>query len=213
MKSITINKTVIDYTNPSTTRINVNDLATRLSRLPRYTGDIPWTVAKHTALVSYLICCDFIVRDNNLFVGVCTKDKVKLHDVHEAYTGDIPTPLKLVLGQAIYDVEYQFDIAIYGHFGFLLPTEEEKATISFIDKLALIAEGDYFDHPLVTDHLLDSTRYQAIQDYYDNLPPILKTKIIDIIEDIDFLFDNVENIKDLLLINLSEETYGVPVWQ
>lgn len=79
------------YSGESTHGISISDIAQSLSRLPRFNGHTEefYSVAQHSVLVSLLLeerCyCPFIQ-----FVGL-------MHDATEAYTSDIPSPLKAKL--------------------------------------------------------------------------------------------------------------------
>lgn len=72
--------------------VNVEDIAKALGRICRYNGHTPkhYSVAEH--------CChvgDFLREQGH------TDDVVLagyLHDAHEAYIGDMPSPLKIALG-------------------------------------------------------------------------------------------------------------------
>lgn len=67
--------------------INIYDIATHLSKQSRWIGStiIPYSVAQHSMRVSESIRLN---SDRERLAGL-------LHDAAEAYTGDIPTPIKL----------------------------------------------------------------------------------------------------------------------
>lgn len=77
------------YLDPSRTEVVPEDLRTHLARQCRYAGAVGWSVLEHTALVVELArragCTP-------LEVAYCAA-----HDLHEAYTPDIPWALKLVV--------------------------------------------------------------------------------------------------------------------
>lgn len=68
--------------------IDIEDIATALSRAPRYCGhtDVFYSVAQHCVLV----CLEVAIKGGSLrdqLIGL-------LHDAPEAYMGDLPSPLK-----------------------------------------------------------------------------------------------------------------------
>lgn len=75
------------YDNPGPFKLR--DIAHALSYLPRFSGMTRhfYSVAQHSLMVADMArdCAFFDVRDEQYAL---------LHDAHEAYTGDIPTPLK-----------------------------------------------------------------------------------------------------------------------
>lgn len=125
-----------DYDNPQPEQVTLGDIAQSLVNVPRFGGHTSrhYSVLEHAILVTKLVA------------RTSPYDKVKLaalhHDSHEAYLGDIPTPLKLTLGEAYYDLVDKADVAIGGSFGipvagFLLDSVKEA------DALALRIEAAY----------------------------------------------------------------------
>src|SRR6185295_13075391 len=75
-----------DYSNPGPFRIR--DIAHSLSYTARFRGHTRffYSVAQHSLMVSWML----EVRGQSEYVQLCGL----LHDAHEAYTGDVPTPLE-----------------------------------------------------------------------------------------------------------------------
>lgn len=73
----------VDLLNPDPKQIDIEDIARHLSIINRFTGAIrfPYSVAQHSLYVSMLL------PESDQIHGL-------LHDAHEAYIGDISTPLK-----------------------------------------------------------------------------------------------------------------------
>lgn len=78
--------------------INIQDIAHPLSQIPRFSGHLkfPLSVAQHSVMVMALMEKDGY--DNDILL------EALMHDCHEAYIGDIATPMKNYL----YD-EFGFD--------------------------------------------------------------------------------------------------------
>lgn len=79
----------VDFLSPDPSQITAEDITTSLSRLPRFNGHTlpnkPWTVAQHSLLVEALLSPQ---TNKELQLAAL------LHDAHEAYTGDITSPLQ-----------------------------------------------------------------------------------------------------------------------
>lgn len=94
-----------DFANPSATDIDVEDIAHSLSKTCRFGGHCePFvSVAEHAMLVRYL------VRD----AGHPELSAAALHhDSHEAFVGDVPTPLKCLFGKSYRALIERIDGAI-----------------------------------------------------------------------------------------------------
>lgn len=76
---------MFDYLNPGATKLDVEDIAT-LSNICRFAGHLPifYSVAQHLVNTSYLVPEELAYE-------------ALLHDRSEAFTNDIPTPLKVAL--------------------------------------------------------------------------------------------------------------------
>lgn len=97
----TVSGRKIDFLAPDVDEIDIEDIATGLAQVNRFCGqtEMPYSVAQHSVLCS-LYCPD------HAFVAL-------MHDAPEAYMGDCPRPLKLLLGSAWKDIEYRLLEAIF----------------------------------------------------------------------------------------------------
>lgn len=97
-------KVFLEY--PSADTICLDDIAHALSRLTRCTGHGDWafTLAQHSVVTS-------------LYAPPDTARWALFHDAHEAYLGDVSTPLKRLIGPAYDELAARFDRAIAAKFG------------------------------------------------------------------------------------------------
>lgn len=107
----------VDLIEPTTDMIHLSDIAKSLSRISRYGGHTgtDWSVLQHLAL------CDWIAETSDLpevTEDLGFRQYVVLHDAHEAYTGDIPRPLKQLLDQngQVEALENRLDAVIFEKF-------------------------------------------------------------------------------------------------
>jgi hypothetical protein len=96
---------------PRPEEIDIEDIAHQLSMINRFVGatQYPYNVAEHSCLVSQEV------------YGIQYRLEALLHDAHEAYTGDMVTPLKRQMGLSYMVLEDAIDIAIRNRFN--LPTK------------------------------------------------------------------------------------------
>lgn len=152
----------INVTCPIAADIELTDIAWALSRIPRFAGhtitEIAYNVAQHSVYVSQLAeellrsREDFIIDEEVWESVLHINDKPQLlikaliHDAHEAYTGDIPSPVKKIpeLYETFKCIEMRLDHAILSHLGLSEVTDDEKVVIKYCDKLAQSIEGYQF---------------------------------------------------------------------
>jgi hypothetical protein len=84
----------------SDNQVDIHDIAMSLARLNRYTGHtlLGWSVAQHSLLVLRLAEQD--ANADGLSLKSHLARALLLHDAHEAYCGDVASPIKLALGNA-----------------------------------------------------------------------------------------------------------------
>ncbi len=111
---------VFSYTDIESNDFSLHDTAHSLSRINRFLGSTigkyPYSVAQHSCLVA-----DYLVQHVDYLAGFCGL----LHDAHEAFFGDIPTPTKKFLLDCGVDINEvlakPIDEWIYKQIGITLP--------------------------------------------------------------------------------------------
>lgn len=112
---ITVSGRRVDVLRPSPDDFRIEDIAHSLSQLCRYTGHTNrfYSVAEHCLNVRYL--ADPQDKDPQVALWAL------LHDAHEAYIGDISTPVKAALGEQLRIMEADIDAAIYDWLDWVPP--------------------------------------------------------------------------------------------
>lgn len=128
----------LDFLTPDIGMIDVCDLAFQLARICRFTGALrvdcpPYSVAEH------LVWCAGKVSQ-------AARPYALLHDAHEAYIGDMSSPLKALLrdvggNDAYAAIADRLDAVIYPAFGLEWPMPISiKNEVKAADLLALATE-------------------------------------------------------------------------
>lgn len=127
----TVTGVSFDYHDPE---VNLDDVAHGLAhecRFGRQTSRF-YSVAEHSVFVSHLVGCTF--------------PEVALaalwHDAHEAYMGDLPTPLKALVGDSYRDVAARIDEEVCRYLA-LDPDEcsLRHPYIKYADEVAMLYEA------------------------------------------------------------------------
>lgn len=115
-----------DYNNPEQADVSIEDIAHALSNICRFAGHVKrfYSVAQHAVNVSYL--CPL-----QPLTGL-------LHDTAEAFTNDIPTPLKNAIPEFA-ALEKRIERAMSDKFRLHYPLPAE---VKLADLKALLAEKD-----------------------------------------------------------------------
>ena len=156
---------LVNPTNPDLETLDIQDIAWALSRISRFAGHtitaIPYNVAQHSVYVCQIIKdllqgkCTFpvpmeisaavdVVKTANIQDDLLMKGL--LHDAHEAFIGDIPSPIKRIpeVAETFRLLESRIDHAIYTKFNLQESIIEEKQIIKFADMVALAVEAYQF---------------------------------------------------------------------
>lgn len=127
----------VDLFDPDPATLRLRDIAFSLCRIPRYLGHTrePYSVGSHSLWIAQL--CLLVTGDPQ------TSRYALLHDAHEAYMGDIPTPVKNLPGMrdALRPVVKRLQNTIHHALGLPPPSPEQQAWIAWADALALIEES------------------------------------------------------------------------
>lgn len=104
---------MFDYADPAACDVQIGDIAGALSKVCRFAGHIRffYSVAQHAVNVSR------IVPASHAFTAL-------MHDTAEAFTNDLPTPLKHAF-PAFHTLEARIEAAMAAQFGFAWPMPEE----------------------------------------------------------------------------------------
>ena len=125
---------------PRPESVRLLDIATQLARLPRYNGGTKighgTTVATHSVMVMYFMPS-----------GTPPIDRLHalLHDAHEAYIGDITTPLERAIAvlsgsEAVSHLKARLHLAIEQAAGIGRPDPLTAAAVRLADRQALAVE-------------------------------------------------------------------------
>jgi 5'-deoxynucleotidase YfbR-like HD superfamily hydrolase len=120
--------TTFNYNKPEESDVTIEDIASALSNVCRFSGHLPrfYSVAQHLVNTSH------IVSKPNRFTAL-------MHDTAEAFTNDIPTPLKWAL-PVFKELEVSIESAMGKRFGFEYPYPAE---VKEADTIMLMLEKYY----------------------------------------------------------------------
>lgn len=143
---------MFDYFRPQLSNVTIEDIASSLSKVCRFSGHIHWfySVAQHLVNTSY------IVPEEHAFSALC-------HDTAEAFTNDIPTPLKVQVPM-FKEVEVLIEEAMSKRFGFQYPYADE---VKYADLQMLAAEKEVIKKDHSSWAMLESVEYGSIMSKID----------------------------------------------
>lgn len=148
----TISGAYFDYLNPEAAEVTIEDLAVPLSNICRFAGHLPYfySVAQHAVNASLIVEPEFALT-------------ALLHDTAEAFTNDLPTPLKWAF-PAFKNLEVSIESAMARRFGFVYPLPAE---VKLADTQMLGLEARYIKG--VTDQwaILDGIEFEHLRPLVD----------------------------------------------
>lgn len=117
-----------NYNKPEESDVTLDDIASALSNVCRFSGHLPrfYSVAQH------LVNASRIVPVEHRFTAL-------MHDTSEAFTNDLPTPLKWAL-PIFKELELKIEAAMGDKFGFQFPYPPE---VKEADTIMLMLEKYY----------------------------------------------------------------------
>jgi hypothetical protein len=126
---------LFDYLDPRAADMDALSIAHALGNLCRFTGHCRrfYSVAEHSVLCMTLADRRGLTRRLQLLALI--------HDAHEAYVGDINTPLKLALNGNFADIDAEATLLTCAALGVTPPTFSEKFVVKEIDLIALATEA------------------------------------------------------------------------
>lgn len=194
----------IDYSDIAGSEILVADLIYRLDRIPRFLGDMNWSVRQHSNLTYLLSKLSFsniefldFLDDYDKLIG---EDRpiffnnpkahiaVLAHDFHEAITGDLPTPFKKWLKQQHNQTIIMFsNITAHGLIKDPITQLQDEIDLKVYDELQIDAS-----HYAKQIKYCDKLAY-FIEAALNNHPTLNKYPT----ELIDFLYDHAHLLVDI----------------
>lgn len=113
----------VDLVRPRPEDICIADISHSLAHLCRYTGHSRefYSVAEHSVL-----CADMVYHEHG---SKALAWSALMHDAHEAYTGDVASPIKSILGNAWRAFESRVEAAVQARYGGLQTHESRLADL------------------------------------------------------------------------------------
>jgi hypothetical protein len=129
----TMNGHAVELLDPDPATIDLDDIVYNLCNSVRFNGGMEpaWTVGSHCLLVMAYAWMDGCGRDVQRWA--------LMHDWHEAYTGDIPSPLKAIIAgqtKVLELIENALDEAIAEALGVDVPSADTRERVHKYDTMA-----------------------------------------------------------------------------
>lgn len=125
----------VNMREPRPAQMVMADIAHHLSLINRFCGATsrPYSVAEHSLLVAE-------IAERELGLDVHGTMAALMHDAHEAWVGDVSTPLKTEIGMAWTNVEIRFERAVQSAFALHTAADRYRSAIKRADLMALATE-------------------------------------------------------------------------
>jgi hypothetical protein len=149
---------------PDPADVDFEEVAEALGKLARFNGHTigypAYSVAQHCVMGADGLLDECVVAEH--IAPYCQRMAALflLHDAHEAYMGDITTPVVYALDhirwpdgppgnnglvkQLVADLKHRLDVAIHAAAGVDMPTDAERTVIKHWDQRMLMAERNAF---------------------------------------------------------------------
>lgn len=155
---------------------NILDLVVHLGRERRWGGfgDPSYTVLHHSFLCALIWLKAGFSADGLVHV--------LLHDAHEAYTGDIPSPVKALLGPEVKKLERDIDHRIAASLGVngLSSIGDWARQVRICDLVALVIEAPLFGPPGAGKPCEHAARIESLpEEYREEVAAVLKKVLPD----------------------------------
>lgn len=113
----------------------LSDIAAPLAQINRFTGHCrrPYSVAEHSLLVAD-------IAERLLHLGTNGLMAALMHDAHEAYVGDVSSPVKGMLDSTWHQMEHRIELVVRSAFGLHNAAREHRDAIKQADLIALATE-------------------------------------------------------------------------
>jgi hypothetical protein len=133
---VTANGNELDLAYPKPAAMVLADVAHSLAQINRFTGHArrPYSVAEHSLLVLDIVEHLFAPASVHLRLAAL------MHDAHEAYTGDMATPTKRIVGDQWDHFEHRIERTLRSAWGLHTAAYDHRAAIKQADLIALATE-------------------------------------------------------------------------
>jgi uncharacterized protein len=140
--------------------ISLQDVGHHLSTINRFTGAAarPISVAEHSLLVLEILKIFGVTDPSVLLAGL-------MHDAHEAYTNDVSSPMKQLIGEAWDFQEQRIQRAVLKRFKVLTAYTSAADVIRRADLTALMTERKYLLPPTGPAWFCESTHPPIVWDF------------------------------------------------
>lgn len=150
-------------------RVDPFDIVMLLGRKRRFgdNGDLEFSVLHHSVLVAMIWTIAGFPQDKMVYALI--------HDFHESYTGDIPSPIKHITPEfykTIRGLEKMLDDRIYDFLGIESPDKETKTMVKLCDQASLVMEAMIIGPP-GSDDLLNLRKEVPDQQVWDIVEKVM----------------------------------------